>query len=65
MNLSEIPKPKVIRAEKSENRNIDDAKVFGIGFICFLVLLVVQNWVFPNLIVIPSTQTTMVEENDQ
>lgn len=41
MNIREIPTPKVLRAEKSANKNVDDAKVIIMGIIfCFFIVTV-------------------------
>ena len=63
MNMSELPKPKVIRAEKSGNRNIDDGKVLIVGMIIFVVLVVVQNWVFPDFIVLEEKAVATEEQS--
>lgn len=63
MNMSELPKPKVIRAEKSGNRNIDDGKVLIVGVLIFVVLVVVQNWIFPDFIVLEEKAVATEEQS--
>ncbi|UAT28917.1 hypothetical protein PP753_gp41 [Dinoroseobacter phage vB_DshP-R7L] len=43
MDIRQIPTPKVIRAEKSANKNVDDAKVIVMGIIFCTVIVIIQG----------------------
>lgn len=55
---------KIVRAEKT-TKNADDIKVVVVGVFAFFVLLLVQHWILPDLIVLDSAvnEVSIQEDN--
>lgn len=63
MQIKDNPYTKIMRAEKT-TPNVDDTKVVLVGFVAFLFLLIVQHYIFPDLIVLDISSEEVITQED-